>query len=128
MKNLQRALLLAFLSLQAGCIIPQQHTELMVSVSDTIEGREHVVSTKVGEDGKFKTAKHTNGRMQFLSGQVTKSGDNYEVTLQYSHPTVRTDGTPPIHTRIETTVALQEGESKAIGGVGNDVVYVKISN
>jgi hypothetical protein len=128
MKNLLGALLLACLLLQAGCITPQRHTGPMVSVIDTIEGREHVVSAKIAEDGKFKTAKQTNGRMQFLSGQVTKSGDNYVVTVKYGHPPIRPDGTTAIHTRIETTVTLQEGESQAIGGVGNDVVYVRISN
>ena len=128
MKNPLGALSLVCLLLQVGCNTAQQHTEPMVSVIDTIEGREHIVSAKIAEDGKFKTAKQTNGRTQFLSGHVSRSGDDYVVTVEYGHRPAPTSGGQRPLSHLETTVTLQEGESKAIGGVGNNAVYVRISN
>jgi hypothetical protein len=124
MKNLFGALLSACLIFQAGCTTPQQHTGPKVSVIDTIEGQEHVISAQVEEDGKFKSSITKDGRTQTVSGQVRKSDDKYLVTVDYSSTKVAVPGLR----QVRSTVSLGEGESQNIGGVGNDVVSVKISN
>jgi len=96
----------------------------MISVTDTIDGQEYVVSARVGEDGKFSNSTTTGDRTQTISGQVTKSDDNYEVAIDYNSTRVNTPG----FRKIGATVYLQEGESQELGGVGNDIVYIRISS
>ena len=124
MKNLLWTLLLGCLLIQAGCNTQQQHSGTKVSVTDTIDGREHVVSATITEDGKFNNSMTKDGRTQTISGQVTKTDDEYLVTIDYNSARVAVPGLR----QVSSTVSLQEGESQNIGGIGDDVVSVKISN
>ncbi len=109
---------------QAGLVTPQQGMGPMISVVDTIEGREYIVSAKIDEDGKFKNSITLGNRTQTISGQVVNSDDNYAVTVQYKSAKV---GVPGLKS-VNSTTHLKKGESRIIGGVGNDMVYVMISN
>jgi hypothetical protein len=100
------------------------HTKPKVSVIDIIGGQEHVVSARIGEDGKFSNSATKDGRTQTISGHVSKSDDRYNVTVDYSS----TQENVPGVRQISSTVNLREGESKTIGGIGTDVVSVKITN
>ena len=124
MKNLLGAMLFACLLLQAGCVTPQQHTGLMVSVTDTIDGQESVVSARVGKDGEFKNSIAIGDRTRTISGKVTKSGDNYFVSIDYNSTRANTPGLVQIHSNLH----LQEGESKVIGGGSAVSVYISISS
>lgn len=108
----------------AYVIMPQQAMGPMISVVDTIEGREYIVTAKIEEDGKFKNSITIDGRTQTISGQVTKSGDSYVVTVQYKDTTV---GVPGLRS-VNSTTRLKIGESGVIGGSGSDMVYVMVSN
>jgi len=102
----------------------QGHTMPKVSVIDTIEGQEYVVSARIGEDGKFSNSATKDGRTQTISGNVSKSDDKYNVTVDYSS----TQENVPGVRQISSTVNLRDGESKTIGGIGTDVILVKITN
>ena len=126
MKNLLGAMLFPCLFLQAGCVTPQQHTELVVSVADTIDGQENVVSARVGKDGKFNNSTTIGDRTWTISGKVTKSGDNYFVSIDYNSSSTKAN-TPGL-LQIRSNLTLQEGESQVIGGGGNVAVYISISS
>jgi len=136
MQNLLWTLLLGCLLIQAGCKTQQEHpgprpkvfvVDTKVFVIHTTDGRGHVVSAPIREDGQFNNSITIDGITQTLSGQVTKTDDEYLVTVDYTS----TQSDAPGHRQVRSTVSLKEGESKniggAIGGVSNDVVSVMIS-
>lgn len=124
MKNLLGAMWFAWLFLQAGCVTPQQHTGLIVSVADTIDGQENVVSARVGEDGRFNNSIVIGDRTRTISGKVTKTGDSYFVAIDYNSTRLNAPGL----TQIRSNLTLQEGDSQDIGGGGNVAVYISISS
>jgi len=130
MQNLLWTLLLGCLLIQAGCKTQQQHSgpRPKVFVINTIDGQGHVVSAIIREDGQFNNSVTIGGTTQTISGQVTKTNDAYLVTVDYHS----TEADVPGFKQARSTVALKEGESKiiggTIGGTGNDVVSVSISN
>ena len=124
MEELLRVLLITGLFLQAGCVTSQQKTGAIVSVIDTIGGQKYVISAKIGKDGTFDNSVTKDGRTQSLSGQVMKLDDTYSVTVDYSS----THDKMPGLRQINSTVNLRDGESQAIGGLGSEAVYLKISN
>jgi hypothetical protein len=94
---------------------------------DTIDGRGHVVSATIREDGQFNNSITTNGRTQTIAGKVTKRDDVFLVTVDYTS----TQADVPGLKQLRSTVSLREGESRiiggTIGGIGNDAVSVMIS-
>jgi hypothetical protein len=100
----------------------------VISVTDTSEGQEDVISAQIGQDGKFENSITKDGKTQTISGQATKSNDKYSITVAYHSTQV---GVPGLK-QVVSTVSLREGESQNIGGVMsvnvNGVVSVKISN
>jgi hypothetical protein len=124
MKNVSLAMLLGCLLLQIGCIGSRPPVGPVVCVTDTIGGQQYVVSARVGEDGKFANSVSKGNRTQTMSGQVTKSGDEYVVEIDYNCVRANSDGVYHIKTRIQ----LQEGQLQKLGGMGNDVVRVRISS
>jgi hypothetical protein len=100
----------------------------VISVTDTSEGQEDVISAQIGQDGKFKNSITKDGRTQTISGQATKSDDKYLITVAY-HSTQA--GVPGLR-QVISTASLKEGESQNIGGIMsanvNGVMSVRISN
>jgi hypothetical protein len=96
----------------------------VVCVTDTIGGQQYVISAKVGEDGKFANSISKDNRTQTMSGQVTKSGDEYVVEIDYNCVRANSGGVSHIKNRIQ----LQEGQSQKLASMGKDVVQIKISN
>ena len=86
MKNLLGVLLLVSSLLQAGCTTTRQPIEPIVSVIDTIEGREHVVSARIAQDGKFNAVKQINRVTPF--GPCLRAGWLHQ-TFNYSHASQR---------------------------------------
>ena len=124
MKNVSIAMLFGCLLLQIGCVGSRPPTGPVVCVTNTIDGKQYVVSAKAGEDGKFTNSISKGNRTQTISGQVTESDDGYVVEIDYN--CTRADGDGVIH--INTRMQLKEGQSQKLGGMGKDIVQIKISN
>ncbi|MBN2019620.1 MAG: hypothetical protein JW749_05285 [Sedimentisphaerales bacterium] len=124
MKNVSIETLLCCLVLQIGCVGSRPPVGQVVYVTDTIGGQPYVVSARVGEDGMFANSISKGNTTQTMSGQVTKSGEEYVVVIDYNCVRTNSDGLHQINTRIK----LLEGQLQKLGGMGNDFVRIRISS
>ena len=128
MKNVSIAMLLGCLLLQVGCAGSRPPVGQAVYVTDTIDGKQYVVSAKVEQDGRFANSISKANRTQTISGQVTESDGGYVVAIDYNCVWTNIDG----RVRLSTRVHLKEGQSQKLGGVmgkmGKEVVQIKISS
>ena len=133
MKNVTLSLLLGSLLFHTGCIDSHLSTGLVVYVTDTIRGQQHVISTGVGADGKFAHSISKGNITQTMSGQVTKSGDEYIVKINYDYNCTIDDSSEMSEgNQIQTNARLREGQSRILAGqiMGDssyNVTHIKIS-
>ena len=111
-----------------GCIDSHLATGLVVYVTETVDGQQHVISTAVGTDGKFAHSISKDNITQMMSGQVTKLGDEYIVKINYDYSCTIDDSSKMRETsQIQTSLGLQEVQSRMLAGSSNSLTQIKIS-